>query len=559
MSKEETLPTGVGARVAVERLSALLVHHEPIGLASEALSVAITDLGARAGSLCYLVRPTLNLRRGKFSAAVSAHFDRWESGIEQRITTGRWAVSREKASSLACQAVPGTDEVALHSLIVDDGKVVGTISLAYKAERVPVGNPRAMLAQFLTAVGRAISVTADLSLTKERLSQLTLFYQVAQSMASTFDLGKVLNDTLQLATAVLDASASALMLIDQDSKELVFEYTHGEMGDLLRKQRTELTEGIAGWVASHGVPVVVNNARQDRRFNPDVDARTGFLTDSVVAVPIQIRGKTIGVLEALNKRSDAGFDSEDLSLMVTTANQAAIAIENAQLYQNLRDDRDRIIQAQENVRRQVARNLHDGTVQFLSAISMGIDHLERLIERKPDAARSELQALRDLTRQATQQARLALFELRPLILETQGLVPALETYVQQLQGGEEFGVHLEATPGLPELNNSTAVTVFAIVQEAVNNAKKHAGARDVWLRLSLDDSYLRVVIEDNGRGFDPGAVEASYDRTGSIGLLTMRERADLIDSQLSIESSSTPPHTGTSIILRVPLARRSST
>ncbi|MBN1658697.1 MAG: GAF domain-containing sensor histidine kinase [Anaerolineae bacterium] len=559
MSKEETLPTGVGARVAVERLSALLVHQEPIGLASEALSIAINDLGARAGSICYLARPSLNVRRGKLSAAVTAHFDRWESSVEQRITTASWKVSEEKAANLAHQAVPGTDEVALHSLIVDDGRVVGTISLAYKAERVPEGNPRAMLAQFLMAVGRAINMTGALSLTKERLGQLTLFYQVAQSMASTFDLGKVLNDTMQLATAVLDASTSALVLIDQSSKELVFEYTHGEMGELLRKQRTGLTEGIAGWVASHGVPVVVNNARADARFSPKVDARTGFLTNSIVAAPIQIRGNTIGVLEALNKRSEGGFDSEDLSLMTTTANQAAIAIENAQLYQSLRDERDRIIQAQENVRRQVARNLHDGTVQFLSAISMGIDHLERLIELKPDAAREELQALRDLTRQATQQARLALFELRPLILETQGLIPALETYVQQLQGGESFGIHLEATPGLPELNNSTAIIVFVIIQEAVNNAKKHADARDVWLRISQDDGYLRVVIEDNGCGFDPGAVEAAYDRTGSIGLLTMRERADLIDGQLSIESSSTPPHTGTSVILSVPLARLKTT
>ncbi|MFN2244574.1 MAG: sensor histidine kinase, partial [Anaerolineae bacterium] len=195
-----------------------------------------------------------------------------------------------------------------------------------------------------------------------------------------------------------------------------------------------------------------------------------------------------------------------------------------------------------------------GIVQFLSAISMGIDHLERLLEFKPEAARSELEALRDLTRQATQEARLALFELRPLILETQGLVPALESYVHQLEGSESFALHLQAARNLPDLNSSVAGTVFAIVQEALNNAKKHAAPRDVWLRLSHEDDWLVVVVEDNGRGFDYQTVQAGYDQRGSIGLLTMRERAELLNGQVEIQSSRKPPKSGTKVILRVPLS-----
>jgi signal transduction histidine kinase len=221
----------------------------------------------------------------------------------------------------------------------------------------------------------------------------------------------------------------------------------------------------------------------------------------------------------------------------------------------LRDERDRVIHAQETVRRQVARNLHDGTVQFLSAISMGIDHLERLLEFKPEAAKSELQALRDLTRQATQQARLALFELRPVILETQGLVAALETYVEQLQSSEKFGVHLQAPASMSALDASVAGTVFSIVQEAVTNAKKHAAPHDIWLRVSQDSQCLRVVIEDNGTGFDQAAVEETYDQSGSIGLLNMRERAELIEGLLMIESCTTSPRSGTRVILRVPTLR----
>jgi len=548
-----SLPDLTVSRLFLDNVVSLLSRREPVGLASEALSILIRDLGAAGGSLFYAARPPVRVRRGDLSPALAAHFDQWETNVERRITSGPWELTRSEETLSACIPVKGSGQAIVYSLLSDEQEVSGAVSLAFAEGQAPTGEHRELLRSFLRAIGGLMSAVGDLALTKARLSQLTLFYQVAQSMASTFDLGKVLDDTMQLSSAVLDASASALMLIDEESGELVSEYAHGQLSDLMRKQRTTLEEGIAGWVATHGVPVVVNDVHSDPRFSPLVDARTGFLTRSVVCVPLKIRNKTIGVLEVLNKRSDQGFDSEDLGLVITTANQAAIAIENARLYQSLREERDRIIQVQEDVRRQVARNLHDGTVQFLSAIAMGIDHMERLLEFKPEAAKSELAALRDLTRQATQQARLALFELRPLILETKGLVPALEAYVQQLGESEGLHVHLDTQASLPDLDASVARTVFVIVQEAVTNAKKHANPQDVWLRLSREGAWLQVVIEDNGKGFDVERVNREYDRRGSIGMLSMRERAELIDGMLEIKSSTEKPETGTQVILRVPL------
>jgi signal transduction histidine kinase len=522
-------------------------------VAAEALSILIRDFGATAGSLLLVKGTPLRVRGGEFSEATIAHLDQWEANVEERITTGPWLVAGREASSLAWRPVQGTLQRAVYSLILEGQQVTGTISLIYSKERLPVGEERDSLVRFLHSVGQVVSLVGDLALTKQRMSQLGLFYQVAQAMASTFDLDSALDDTLELATAILNASASSFLLVDEEKQELIFSHTHGEAAGPLRGRRMPLSEGIAGWVATHGEPVVVNEVTNDPRFCSKIDGWTGFKTRSAVCVPVRTRGKTIGVLEVLNKRSQASFDTEDMSLMITTASQAAIAIENNHLYQSLRDEKDRIIQAQENVRRQVARNLHDGTVQFLSAISMGIDHLERLLDIKPEAARSELEALRDLTRQATHEARLALFELRPLILETQGLVPALESYVYQLQDSEAFALHLQAADDLPHLNNSVAGTVFAIVQEALNNAKKHAAPRDVWLRLSQEEGWLRVVIEDNGRGFDCEAVEEGYDQLGSIGLLTMRERAELLNGRVEVQSSTARPNSGTKVILSVPL------
>jgi len=551
-SEQATAAGRFDSSALAERLVELLGSRDLEEMADQSLAALMSDFGATAGSILLVARPGIQLRRGEIPEPLAAHLDQWESTIQQRIISGPWEVEASQSPSLFSRTVPGTGQTGLYSLILTGQEVAGSICLAFPQQLTPRGEQRRALAAYLRVFGPLLCLLGEREFLTERLAQLSLFYQMAQSMATTFDLGAVLNDTMQLATAVLDASASVVMLVDEKRQELVFEYTYGDQGSALRKQRIPLDEGIAGWVATHGAPLIVNNVAEDPRFNSRVDRKTGFLTRSVVCVPIQSRGEVIGVLEALNKRSGQGFDAEDLRLMVTTANQAAIAIENARLYQSLRDERDRIIQAQENVRRQVARNLHDGTVQFLSAIAMGLDHLERLLELKPEAARSEVESLRDLTRQATQQARLALFELRPLILETQGLIPALESYVEQLQGQELFGVHLEIVPPVPEISQPVAASIFAIVQEAVNNVKKHASARDVWIRVWIEEDWLLVSVTDNGRGFDPQAVERDYDRRGSIGLLTMRERAELIDGHLSIESRTTLPDSGTTVILRLP-------
>ena len=548
-------PTLLSKQLGLGDLHTLLEKRDPAALASEAVAILTAELGATAGALLYASRPPLRVQCGEVSPPLAEHIDRWLTNVEQKILAGSWKLGETEEWLWISRSIQGTKQGMIYALILEERAVAGTLCLAFPQHATITAAQRASLGSFVQAVGNLLNLLSEYSLLKERLGQLSLFYQVAQSTASTFDLAKVLNDIMQLATAILDASASALMLVDEEQQELVFEYAQGEMGNVLRKQRTPLNEGIAGWVATRGVPAVVNDVHSDPRFSPLVDTRTGFLTRSVVCVPLQVRGRIIGVLEVLNKRSDQGFDSEDLSLMVTTANQAAIAIERAQLYQSLRDERDRILQAQENVRRQVAHNLHDGTVQYLSAISMSINHLEQLLDREPESARAELNELRELAREATRQARLALFELRPLILETQGLVPALEAYVEQLQGSEEFGIHFETPTTLPDLSPSVATAIFSIVQEAVTNVKKHASARDVWLRLVTENGWLQVTIEDNGAGFDLKAVERDYDRRGSMGLLSMKERAELIDGRLEIQSNATQPRIGTQVILRVPVPR----
>ncbi len=521
-------------------------------LLQQTLALLMRAFQAEAGSILIQARTLQRLRTGTFPPEAVAVVDRWEVMIERQLMEGMWGIPSPDKVPISVKRLSASSLVLISTPLLRDTRVVGSISLLLGPTRLFGLSERHKLGRFGHAVGQLVSLAADLSLAQQRLNRLGVFYQVGQDLVTNFDLNEFLSNTMQLATDVMDAGASALMLIDEERGDLVFEVSLGGGGDMLRRQRLSIHEGIAGWVARRGKPTVANDARTDPRFNPRVDVRTGFLTQSIAAVPLKIKGRTIGVLEVLNKYS-GGFDVEDIRLLTSIAAQAAIAIENARLYSSLREEHDRIIQAQEDVRRQLARNLHDGTVQMLSAISMSIDHLKRLLDVRPEAALSELGALRSLVQQATREARMVLFELRPIILETQGLVPTLHSYVAQLNETEHFVLHFEPAVLPRQFDTKIAGTIFSIVQEAINNARRHAGARNVWIKMATTSDTLIVQVRDDGHGFDVAAVAEDYEKRGSFGLFNMRERARLIDGRVSIQSKMKPPNRGTAVTLSVPL------
>jgi len=144
-----------------------------------------------------------------------------------------------------------------------------------------------------------------------------------------------------------------------------------------------------------------------------------------------------------------------------------------------------------------------------------------------------------------------IFELRPVILKTQGLEPALHSYVERLREAEEMNIHLKVE-GLEErLPAKLEEICFSIIQEAISNVKRHANEKNVWLTAIRRGDEFQVAIKDDGKGFDLAEVEISYDRRGKLGLLNMRERAEMIRGRLSIESA---PGEGTTITLDIPLS-----
>ncbi len=385
--------------------------------------------------------------------------------------------------------------------------------------------------------------------------QLTAFRElqrVAHSLTSELRLDQLLTQILSSAVKVVNASAGSLLLLDPQTDELVFRVVLGGAGEALRGQRIQSQQGIAGWALKNQQPVIVDDPRGDPRFFPAIDESLSYTTTSLIAVPLVYQGNSIGVVEALNKKSGEKFDEDDQELLMAFAVQSAIAIQNAKLYQQVTWERDRILAIEERVRRELARDLHDGPLQLLSAIIMSLQFLKNALARQPELVPGEIVKLEQMSAQALQQARNLQFNLRPLVLEKQGLRAAIEFYAERQRQDKGATIHIDATGFKARLIPRSEVAIFSIVQEAIGNALKHASPRNIWIKMRQEDRAATISVQDDGVGFDTMNIEEEYPSKGSMGLLNIRERAEMADGKLTIASQ---PGKGTMVTLVVPLEK----
>jgi HD-GYP domain-containing protein (c-di-GMP phosphodiesterase class II) len=163
---------------------------------------------------------------------------------------------------------------------------------------------------------------------------LDLLYEIGGKASSASEVSKVIPEIVATTRQALGAAASSLLLIDDETQQLLFEFADGASMPL-QHLRLDLQSGIAGWVARHGVPLVVNDVANDPRFCGEVDEATGFVTRAVICSPLVARGRVIGVVEVLNKLDGGDFDGHDLQTLTAVAATAAIAIENSRLHQSV--------------------------------------------------------------------------------------------------------------------------------------------------------------------------------------------------------------------------------
>ncbi|HLJ69460.1 MAG TPA: GAF domain-containing sensor histidine kinase [Chloroflexota bacterium] len=411
--------------------------------------------------------------------------------------------------------------------------------------------------------------------------QLDAVNTALSSISSAIHLGQVLQNITDAARTLIRCKYAALGVAGADGTLEAF-ITSG----ITPEQRAALGpvptgHGLIGVLIKEGKPLRIADIANDPR-------RHGFPPNhppmkSLLGVPIVFKGKTVGDLYLTERLDGEQFSEEDQELLVLLASHAAVAIENARLYEDARTARDRlqswneqleaivaertreieryskemttrVLQAQEEERKRIARELHDETAQSLSTLLITMDLYEPRLPPDDPVLRQGFERMRELARRTLDETRALSHDLRPTILDDVGLIAALQWYADEHFKTYRVPVEVRAQPAPEEgLPPEVEITLFRIAQEALTNSGKYAEATRARVTLSFEDGMATLMIEDNGKGFDP-AKTSGPTRSGGLGLYGMRERAVLLDGTLTIESCPGEDRRGTRVAARVPVA-----
>jgi signal transduction histidine kinase len=265
-----------------------------------------------------------------------------------------------------------------------------------------------------------------------------------------------------------------------------------------------------------------------------------------LVLPLIFQDQTIGVLE-LQGRADRAFSGVDVGLLQPFADTAAVAIQNARLYEQAG------LSATLAERNRLARELHDTIAQGLTAVTMHLEAAQRSFDRYPDRARARLARASELSRQTLADVRRSVWTLAAPLSDGAALPPALDELVQNFAARTGLAASYSHSGPPPPLDAAAATQAVRIMQEALLNVEKHAQATTVTVRSETDDGTVRVAVQDDGRGFDPLALPRDGSTGGGFGLFSLQERARLAGGQLQVQSA---PGTGTRITLLIPRPAR---
>jgi len=371
------------------------------------------------------------------------------------------------------------------------------------------------------------------------MRELEILNEIHQNLDEFHNMNAMLNRAMDKLIQITGADSGELYLVDEQSNELVHKIHGGTLEDVdqgvIQPQMKELLTGENAWLDQN--VTVKNQMGLKGKFGSSI-LNAGVC--SLVIVPLMSTNRNIGAACLFSKKTNI-FKLEDSKLLLNVGNRIALSIEKARLYEKVQavavlEERERI-----------SSELHDGLAQVLGYVITKSQATRELLQ-KMATAKDHLVELENVAQDVYTDTREAILGLRTAISGDRSMVSALGEYAERFN--QMHNIKTEFTVGdrtIPSLSPQIELQVIRIVQEALSNVRKHAGATLATIRVVATDNEVAIVVEDNGKGFD---VEGSKGDWAKFGLRNMKERADNVHSTLNIEST---PETGTKVTLSLPL------
>jgi signal transduction histidine kinase len=371
----------------------------------------------------------------------------------------------------------------------------------------------------------------------QQRNQLEALYRADDELSRHLRLDDVLQSLVNISVELMHADKGSLLVWDDQREKMYARATYGFKPETVAIMSFSKGQGLAGKVALSGEPAIVEDTRLDGRVTPAIIEAEKIR--GIMQIPIRVAGEVFGTFSA-DYLQPHRFTEQEKRLLSAFAQRAGLAIEKARLFE--REEQIAIMQE----RNRLARDLHDSVSQSLYGLSLYAEVASQLL-KSGDVERIDqnLRELKAMALNALGEMRLLIYELRPSAFEEEGLVAAIQTRLDAVEGRVGLVTNF-VVKGEVSLPLQVEEGLYRITQEALNNVLKHAQAKSVAITLSQDKNMVHLEVADDGVGFD--AVKAC--EAGCMGLHSMKERAQEMDAEFEIISQL---GSGARVIVRRPV------